>query len=277
MSLALQVAGRTDVGCVRTNNEDAFGYDAGSGVFVVCDGVGGNASGEVASQIGVSTLLEYFERARQTGEFPQFGEACANVSTAAGALASAIRLANAQIRRVAAEEPSRTGMGSTIAAGVVADSHVAIAHVGDSRIYRIRGDDIQQLTRDHSFVMEQVARGLISEAEAEQSPVKNYILRALGADNDVEPDVADLAPEPGDLLLLSSDGLTRHVSNEQIAEIINAAPSLDHACEALIAAAKQAGGSDNITCVLVRLEEQPRSDGAAPGNGSGAAHKGRGK
>lgn len=249
----MQVAGRTDVGCVRANNEDFFGYDTASGVFVVCDGVGGQAAGEVASQIGVRTVLDYFRSATESGEYAVFGRVFDSVSPRANALGSAIQLANRLIVDAASENPACAGMSTTIVAGLVTDAGVSIAHVGDSRIYLIRGESIQQLTIDHSLVMEQVRRGMMSVEEAARSGVQNYIVRALGAEADVEPDLADLAPEPGDILLFTSDGLTHHVNESRIVPIVLQSASLDAACEALIQAAKEEGGSDNITCVLVRL------------------------
>ena len=257
MNFTVQVAGKTDIGLVRTNNEDFFGYDVHDGVFVVCDGVGGHAAGEVASQIAVCTVLDYFHRASQGGEYPVFGRAFEGVSPAANALGSAIRMANRFILEAAAEDPTCAGMSSTIVAGLVQDAGVAIAHLGDSRVYLIRGETIQQLTVDHSLVMEQVRLGVISAEEAEQSRMGNYILRALGAEPEVDPDLADLDPEPGDILLFATDGLTRHVSDLTIVLIVHQAASLDDACEGLIQAAKEDGGSDNITCILVRLVEQP--------------------
>lgn len=249
----MQVAGKTDVGCVRTNNEDSFGYDPESGVFVVCDGVGGQPAGEVASQIGVRTVLDYFHGAAESGEYPIFGRVFDGVTPCANALGSAIQMANRLILDAASEDLNCAGMSSTIVAGLVRDTGVSIAHVGDSRIYLIRGGSIQQLTLDHSLVMEQVRRGMISVEEAAQSGVQNYIVRALGAEAEVEPDLADLDPEAGDVLLFTSDGLTRHVSDSQIVQIVLQAASLDVACEALIQTARDGGGADNITCLLVRL------------------------
>lgn len=257
----MQVAGRTDAGCVRSNNEDCFDFDAEMGIFVVCDGVGGQAAGEVASRIGVRTVLEYFRNAAQWGEYPAFGRAFDGVSLHANALGSAIQLANRLILNAALEDPSRAGMCSTIVAGLVRQSGVSIGHVGDSRIYLMRGEQIRQLTVDHTLVMEQVRRGMLSLEEAERSSVQHYIIRALGTEPEVEPDLADLDPKPDDIMLFTSDGLTRHVSDAEIVRIVLQATSLDHACEALIQSAKERGGTDNITCVLVRVAEQ--SDCAA--------------
>jgi protein phosphatase len=150
-------------------------------------------------------------------------------------------------------------MSSTIVAGLVMESGVSIAHVGDSRIYLIRGASIRQLTVDHSLLMEQVRCGMISMEEAVGTGVQNYLIRALGAEAEVEPDLADLEVEPDDVLLLTTDGLTRHVADAQIARLIQQSASLDAACEALIEAAKTNGGSDNISCVLVRLAERNQS------------------
>jgi serine/threonine protein phosphatase PrpC len=257
LNFTVQVAGKTDVGCVRTNNEDFFGYDAQDGVFVVCDGVGGQAAGEVASHIGVRTVMDYFHSAAESGEYPVFGRVFDGVSPQANALGSALQIANRSILDAASQNPTCAGMSSTIVAGLVRDSGVSIAHLGDSRVYLIRGETIQQLTVDHSLVMEQVRLGVISAEDAELSGAGNYILRALGAEAEAEPELADVDSKPGDVLLFTTDGLTRHVSDSQIVSIVVRAASLDAACEALIEAAKAEGGSDNITCVLVRLVEQP--------------------
>jgi serine/threonine protein phosphatase PrpC len=147
-------------------------------------------------------------------------------------------------------------MGSTIVAALVRGHSLAIGHVGDSRIYLIRQGAIQQLTQDHSLVMEQVRLGYITQEQADKSELQNVILRALGADMEVEPDVEDLLAMPGDTLLMTSDGLTRHVKDDEILEIIMRCRSLEEACNRLIQAAKERGGDDNITCLLLRIVEQ---------------------
>src|SRR5262249_28864239 len=150
------------------------------------------------------------------------------------------------------------GMGSTLVAVAVATGgeSFSIGHVGDSRIYLIRAGTIRQLTNDHSLVMEQVRRGLITKEEAEHSEMQNIIIRALGSEATVQPDLEDLTALPGDVLLLASDGLTKHVKDEAILPMVEQSPSLDIACDKLIQAAKDHGGDDNITCVLVRMAEQ---------------------
>src|SRR6266700_2267220 len=219
MALAMEIAGKTDVGCVRANNEDNFGYDSRYGIFVVCDGMGGQAAGEVASKMGVDILLDYFRRGAKTGSSPQIGGPMEGTSTGATSLADAIHLANRSI-------------------------------------YLVRQGVIQQLTQDHSLVMEQVRRGYITLEQAQQSEMQNIILRALGSEEAVEPDVEDLIAMPGDVLLMTSDGLTRHVRDEEILQMVTTSPDLKQACSALIQAARDRGGDDNITCLLVRIVER---------------------
>src|ERR1051326_1140690 len=191
MNLIIQVAAKTDVGCVRKNNEDAFGYSRQLGLFVVCDGMGGMAAGEVASKLAIDTMHDYFAKAAQNGNFPEVGKRVSGASERSNALVSAIHTANEAIYAAAtAEGEARRGMGSTIVA-VLADRNLplfSIAHVGDSRIYRIRQGSLQQLTNDHSLVMEQVRRGMITREEAERSEMANIIIRALGPEPEVEPD-----------------------------------------------------------------------------------------
>jgi PPM family protein phosphatase len=256
MSLSVEVAGKSDIGCVRTNNEDNFGYDTRYGIFVVCDGMGGQQAGEVASKIGVDTILEYFRKAN--GKFFQFGDAIENFSPRANALASAIRLANQKVIEAAAQSTSKKGMGSTVVSTLVVGKFYSVAHVGDSRIYLIHGNEIKPLTSDHSLVMEQVKRGLMTMDEAETSHIQNIIIRALGAEDTVQPDVDDHIARPGDMILMASDGLTKHVKDSKLLEVVlKAAPSLDGAVDGLIQTAKDHGGDDNITALMIRFVEVP--------------------
>lgn len=257
MSLTVEVAGKSDVGCVRQNNEDNFGYDSRFGVYVVCDGMGGQAAGEVASKMGVDTMLTYFRQAGKGGPFPQVGTPVDGVSPRAQALGSAIQLANEAIHEAATAHSSRSGMGSTVVAVLVEKNFFSIGHAGDSRIYQIRNGAIEQLTRDHSLVMEQVRRGLLTLQEAQTSEMQNIIIRALGPEPKVAPDLDDLMGLPGDVLLLCSDGLTRHVPDDSILEIVQGTISLSLMADRLIDAARDAGGSDNITALLLRFEELP--------------------
>ncbi len=255
MGMTVQVAGKSDVGCVRTNNEDNFGYDTRFGVYVVCDGMGGQAAGEVASKMGVDSVLAYF-RSATNGNFPVIGRKFEGVSPMANALASAVQLANQRIFERASADSAHAGMGSTIVGALIKDNYVALAHVGDSRIYLIREGKIQQLTNDHSLVMEQVRRGLITLEEAEQSEMQNIIIRALGSEEGVEPDVDEMIARPGDILVLATDGLTKHVKDPHMLELVQKSATLEQACDKLIQAAKDHGGDDNITVVMVKIVEQ---------------------
>jgi protein phosphatase len=258
MALAVEVAGKTDVGCVRANNEDNFGYDSRYGIFVVCDGMGGQAAGEVASKMGVDILLDYFRNETSVADMRSANGVTSQPGSAgARSLASAIQLANRTIHKAGQEQNSRNGMGSTIVAALVRGNSLAIGHVGDSRIYLVRQGTIQQLTQDHSLVMEQVRRGYITLEQAQKSEMQNIILRALGSEEAVEADVEDLVAVPGDLLLMTSDGLTRHVQDEEILAILQAPGNLENACADLVQTAKDRGGDDNITCLLVRIVDRP--------------------
>jgi serine/threonine protein phosphatase PrpC len=256
MKLTTQAAGKTDVGLVRKNNEDNFGYDNRIGIFVVCDGMGGQAAGELASKIAVDTVLGYFHQEQKKSGSEVLGRGFAEVSERANALANAIQLANKAIRETSARDSESAGMGCTLVAVRVEGNLFSIAHVGDSRIYLIRQGTIQQLTTDHSLVMEQVRRGMITLEEAEHFEMQNVIVRALGSEDSVEPDLADLSLEEHDTLLLCSDGLSRYVKDAAMLEVLGRVENLDDACAALIEAAKAGASDDNITCLLIRAVEQ---------------------
>ena len=258
MSFVIQAAGRTDIGLVRKNNEDNFGFDLGLGIFVVCDGMGGQQAGETASKIAVETVLDYFRNPTRNSE-PLSGVQLEGVSQRAIALGTAIRLANQEIHESGGRDRGLAGMGSTIIAVVVEGNLYSIANVGDSRIYLIRGNCVVQLTNDHSLVMEQVRRGLMTMEEAEHSKMQNVIIRALGTSDSVEPDLADHEFNPNDVLLLCSDGMSRYVKEEQMAEATGQ-DSLDQACFDLIEAAKSGGSDDNITCLLIRAMQPSWKD-----------------
>jgi serine/threonine protein phosphatase PrpC len=260
MALMVEVAGRSDVGCVRTNNEDNFGYDMRHGIYIVCDGMGGQAAGEVASKMAVDTVLGYFRDSAAQGHFDQAGPQVVGASELAQTLSNAIHLANSAIFDSSTANASRSGMGATtVALHSGKDGMLAIGHVGDSRIYLVREGSIRLLTQDHSLVMEQVRRGLITLEEAKHSEVANIIIRALGAEKDVEPDLDDLVAQPHDVFLLCSDGLTRELEDDQLQEIINANATkpLQVACDALVDAARRGGGNDNITALLLRFAPKP--------------------
>ena len=257
MSLTVEVAGKSDIGCVRKNNEDSLGWDEELGLYVVCDGMGGALAGEVASKMGVDLLIDYFRHGAETGVYPDFGDAPPQVSINGRHLASAIQRANSAIYEAGQATQSQHGMGSTIVSLIIKNNFLTIAHAGDSRIYRLRDGVLEQLTHDHSLVMEQYRRGLITLEEAENSEMQNIIIKALGSEEKVDPDVQDLIAFRDDLYLLATDGLTKLVKDDAIKAILLNSHSLTQACEDLISAAKQRGGDDNITCLLLRVVEEP--------------------
>jgi len=250
MSLTLEATGLTDVGRVRASNEDNFDYDERLGIFVVCDGMGGHAAGEVASRIAVDTVLSYFRKHQ-----PAATQSPAPDDAPIGArmLAEAVKQANDAILEYAEAHKNTSGMGTTLVAARFADGNVSIANVGDSRIYLLREGELLQLTEDHSLVMEQVRRGMLSLDEAKRSSAQNIITRALGTDDTTLPDLGEFPAQSGDILLLATDGVLRHVTDQEIRDILLQIPSLKAACKTLIDLANEGGGDDNSTCVLVRL------------------------
>ena len=234
----------TDVGRLRSGNEDS--HLRGRSVFAVADGLGGHQGGEVASAMAVEPLQELD------------GRAFADAREAAEALAEAIGEANLAILRRARSDPELWGMGTTVTAAAVAGDRVLqLAHVGDSRAYLLRQDaPLRQLTTDHTVVQEAVARGLLTRQQAAVHPQRGVVTRAVGLDPQVPVDLPEpLELEPGDQVLLCTDGLTEVVDDDRIAAVLAAQADGDDACTALIAAANQGGGPDNITVVLLRVAD----------------------
>ncbi|HEV2821287.1 MAG TPA: Stp1/IreP family PP2C-type Ser/Thr phosphatase [Solirubrobacteraceae bacterium] len=229
----------SDTGRQRRANEDAC--FARSPVFVVADGMGGAQAGEVASRLAVETFEPGLDEDGDT--------------SAEAALSARIRLANERIHDVAQSDRARQGMGTTITAAVVGEHEVAVAHVGDSRAYRLRDDTFERLTDDHSLVEELQRQGKLTAQEATHHPQRSIITRALGPEPSVEVDSATWPAEPGDVFLLCSDGLTSMVEDGQVEALLREASSMEQAARSLVAAANEAGGRDNITVVLFRLEE----------------------
>ena len=252
MQLGLEVVGRSDVGRVRVSNEDSYGYDLPHGVFVVCDGMGGHAAGEVASKIAVDTVLAYFRDQEPLAADPSL----ANAPRGAQMLSDAVNKANENILEYAQGHASASGMGTTLVAARFEDGKFTIAHVGDSRIYLLREGTLLQLTEDHSLVMEQVRRGIMTVEEARISTAQHIITRALGAEDNSPPDLAEFPAEPGDILMLTTDGVMRHLEDPQIHEVLRDSPTLQAACDQLIDLALDAGGEDNATCLLLRVKRE---------------------
>jgi PPM family protein phosphatase len=231
----VEYAGRTDVGRQRNANEDDFVL--APPFFAVADGMGGAKAGEVASAMAT----EGFEGEHDSGE------------PAEVQLARILREANRRIYDLAVADESHRGMGTTLTAAKVTGDEISLGHVGDSRAYRWRDGELEQLTKDHSLVAELERSGQITAEAAEHHPQRSIITRALGPEPDVQVDTYTLAGREGDLFLLCSDGLTSMISDEEIGSILCSADSLDAAADALVRAANQSGGKDNITVVLFRV------------------------
>lgn len=252
---------RTDVGRVRENNEDSFRLAPELNLFVLSDGMGGQASGEVASRLATETIVAHCAEAHSDPAVPLIGQPIDGISDAGNRLASSVRAANTAVLKAAAVNPEWNGMGATIVAVQFFDERFILAHVGDSRAYRLRSGELERLTQDHSFVAEQVRRGIMTEQEAERSRLQNVLLRALGAEPQVDVDVTEELALENDTILLCSDGLTRDLSDAQIAAALNEAVEENEdaqaAADRLVDLANQAGGGDNITAVVIRRAPKP--------------------
>ncbi len=232
-------AALSDRGRKRPSNEDAFGYSIEHGVYVVCDGMGGAAAGEVASSLAVAEIMQLLTNRPGVNSFPTDAE-------------QAVAAANQAIFSRSQSNQKLSGMGTTLVALLVEERHAWMLNVGDSRGYRLRNSRLEQITLDHSLVEEQMRLGQMSQEEALRSPLKNVITRALGTQSLVTPDIFELEAEPGDIFLLCSDGLTRELNDSLIESLLRLDLPLESLCSRLVAAANQAGGHDNITCLLVR-------------------------
>ena len=252
--------GVTDTGRVRTNNEDSFRIVEPLNLFILSDGMGGEAHGEVASSLAVETIAKYCggEKFQGQGEVTLHGLAQDNWSPQTKQLQNAVFQANFNIYREAQKHPEQHGMGATVTAGWVNGSKLSIAHVGDSRAYLLRTGGLQQLTNDHSLVAEQVRRGILTPQQAEESDMQSVLLRALGAQPDVEVQVEEVELMPRDLLLFCSDGLTRMVTEPEIAGKLQAETDPATAAQKLVELANERGGPDNVTVIVARIVEESK-------------------
>jgi protein phosphatase len=247
-------AGETNVGMKRAHNEDNFSVDDDDHLYVVADGMGGHASGEVASQMAIDTLREFF---RATGADPEATWPY-KMDKARGyeenRLITSIKLANLRIFEAAQRDPKLRGMGTTICGILIVDDGVLVAHVGDSRVYRVRDGKLEQLTEDHSLLNDYIKMKRLSEEEIANFPHKNVIVRALGMKESVKVDTLLDKPQPGDIYVLCSDGLCGPASDEEIREIVHTeSKDIKGACTKLIERANGNGGPDNITVVLAKV------------------------
>jgi len=250
----IAVGAKTDVGLKRPHNEDYLCVDPEVGLFVVCDGLGGRNAGEVASRLAVEVIQKHVREAQRNANLPMVGAYDRQFSPSTNRLASAIRLANQAICDAATDQPDQEGMGTTVVSAILNGQTLSVAHVGDSRLYLIRGDTIEPLTADHSLVAEQVRSGMLTEEEAERSPQKNIITRALGIDAAVDVELDEVPLMQGDQLLLCSDGLTRDVKPAEILATVRQEKDPQAAAERLVELANAAGGLDNTTVILVSIQ-----------------------
>jgi serine/threonine protein phosphatase PrpC len=255
--MRISCAGNTDVGVVRSGNEDSFLLDCAQGLFIVADGMGGHAAGEVASEMAVQIVSKELGSLRGMSD----GEAAARMR-------SAIRKANAAIFDRTLAEHDKRGMGTTTTVMVLFSRRYLIGQVGDSRAYLLRDGQLLQLTKDHSYVQEQVDAGLLTPEQARTHPYSNVITRCVGANEDVAPDVYFGNLEQKDVVLLASDGLTGMLEDDQIATIMSAEENPESCVNKMIADANRRGGLDNITAIVVRVDATEPHTGEMPASKS---------
>ena len=248
-SLQTVAAGLSHPGRVRARNEDAWSYAAEAGVFAVCDGIGGAPGGEIASQIAAEAFVEMLAGVPAVERTPK-------------SIAQAVCAANRRVHARAAHEPQLDGMGTTLVglalrgiAGKGGQREAVLVHVGDSRAYRWRRGQLLCLTEDHSLVAEQMRMGVLTGEEATRSPMRHVITRSVGTRRSVQPEVQVLPAEPGDLLLLCTDGLTRELPDAALAVLLGRAGTLTGRAQSLVDAALRTGGRDNVTVLLVEVAE----------------------
>jgi len=252
MALRIEVAGETNVGMKRTHNEDNFSIIEDAGLYIVADGMGGHASGEVASKMAVDSMKEFFASTAQDPERTWPYKMDRSKGYEENRLITGIKLANLRIYESAQRDPRQRGMGTTIVTMFAVEDGVYVAHVGDSRGYRIRDGKIEQLTEDHSLLNDYIKMKRLTPEEIANFPHKNVIVRALGMKDTVKVDTRFEQPQAGDTYLLCSDGLSGPVNDPDMLDIVTNAPDLKSAASRLIQRANEHGGPDNISVVLAR-------------------------
>ncbi len=254
LSRALEIATLSDTGLVRSHNEDAVLANAAGGFVVLADGMGGYNAGEVAS--GMTTALLGTELAKSFGEREPFelepdGRRWVHV-----VLETEIARTNGAVYQAAQSQPQYSGMGTTLVMAVFQDDKITVAHIGDSRLYRLRGEEFGQVTRDHSLLQEQIDSGMLTPEQARHSQNKNLVTRALGIDPAVDPEIHDYDVQPGDIYLLCSDGLNDMVEDDEIGMTLQAlGANLQLCAMQLVQMANDNGGRDNVSVILVRVKE----------------------
>lgn len=252
--MQLKAYGLTHVGRQRQHNEDSFLVESDARLYLVADGMGGHAAGEIASRIAVDSISEFVLQTKEDeGTWPHaYDEQYKRLTNR---LMAAVRIANTRVLEAMRKDVRLRGMGTTVVACLADDETMSVAHVGDSRVYLIRDNQLSRITNDHSWVFEQVQAGMLTEAEAEKHPLRNVITRALGGALQVSPDASEIEMRKGDVYLLCSDGLTGMVPEDEILRLVTKNEGdLEKACQELIDTANEQGGIDNVTAVLIRAE-----------------------
>jgi len=257
---SILACGQTDPGLARLHNEDAFRVDGDNGLYLVADGMGGHSHGEVASKIAVETIAKAL---RNPVEVAKGAPGAGDTSVGAGGtlrphslrFKEAIRRAHDAMLLAIRDDLRLQGMGTTVAGLLVRDGVAAVAHVGDSRVYRLRAGELRLLTRDHTWVNEQVVAGFLTEDQARTHPLRNVVTRALGGESDVSVDLQEVELRKGDVYLVCSDGLTSMLTDTEIRARVASGRPLDEICRQLIVDANERGGVDNITVILARVQD----------------------
>jgi len=252
----LEVASATDPGMVRSNNEDSIASDASKGFVVLADGMGGYNAGEVAS--GMATTVITTELQGLLDKRPAYAvDEGTGKTFAEQILREQIAKANGSIYQASQSQPQYAGMGTTLVVALFYDNRLSVAHIGDSRLYRQRGDEFKQVTKDHSLLQEQIDAGMITLEQAKKSANKNLVTRALGIDPTVEPEIHEYDALPGDIYLLCSDGLCDMVSDEDISMVLQTlGANLQLCVHQLVQMANDNGGRDNVSVILVRVKRE---------------------
>src|SRR5579864_4282780 len=254
--LHIEAGARTDLGRVRKNNEDCYLIEPSLQLYVLSDGMGGEAHGEVASKLAVQTVVTHCRQSENSRATPIFGESSPEVSERTNRLASAIHLANRKVFETAASNSEQRGMGATVVAAWIEGQRLSLAHVGDSRAYLLRSGSLDQLTSDHSLVAEKVRIGILTPQEADSSELQSVLTRAVGTNATVEVDSNEHMLLDGDTLLLCSDGLTRMVTDPEIASTLLTTTSAQEAADRLVELANEGGGMDNVSVIVLRVLEK---------------------
>jgi serine/threonine protein phosphatase PrpC len=262
LAQVLEIASCTDPGMVRSHNEDSIATDAGNGLVVLADGMGGYNAGEVASGMATAVIVNEMRQILASTQ-PNQVDPRTNQPMAARLVREQVLRANSSIYQAAQTQPQYAGMGTTLVVALFYDNRVLVAHLGDSRLYLLRDSELRQVTRDHSLLQEQIDSGLLTVEQAKNAQHKNLVTKALGIDPSVEPEIHEYPTLPGDLYLLCSDGLCDMVEDEQIRSALLAlGGNLKLAAQQLVQMANDNGGRDNVSVILVRvLRDYPGARG----------------